>query len=46
MICDIQDPKTHTLVSYSPRSILKNQLKRASDMGVYANSASELEYFM
>ena len=46
MICDIQDPKTHTLVPYAPRLILKNQLKCASDMGVYASGASELEYFM
>lgn len=46
VLCDVKDEKTHNLVSIAPRSILKTQLKKASDLGYQVMSASELEYYV
>lgn len=46
VLCDVEDEKTHDLVSIAPRSILKTQLKKASDLGYQVMSASELEYYV
>lgn len=46
VLCDVEDEKTHDLVFIAPRSILKTQLKKASDLGYQVMSASELEYYV
>lgn len=44
--CDIEDEKSHKLVSVAPRSILKRQIERAGAYGFSAAAASELEYYI
>lgn len=46
VLCDVVDEETHDLVSVAPRSLLKNQVNKAADMGFSAKGASELEYFI
>ena len=46
VLCDLENDKTHSLVSVGPRSILKKQLAVADRMGYSAMSASELEYYI
>jgi len=46
VLCDIEDEKTHALVSVAPRSVLKKQLARAAAMGFEVMAASELEYYI
>ena len=46
VLCDVEDEKTHQLVSIAPRTLLKQQLSRASEQGFQAMGASELEYYV
>ncbi|GAB5491429.1 MAG: glutamine synthetase family protein [Phototrophicaceae bacterium] len=46
VLCDIEDEKTHEMVSVAPRSLLKKQLKKASALNYQVMSASELEYYV
>jgi glutamine synthetase len=46
VLCDIEDEKSHKLVSVAPRSILKRQIERAGAYGFSAAAASELEYYI
>jgi glutamine synthetase len=46
VLCDLDDPRTHGAVEVAPRSILRRQLERASELGYTAKAASELEYFI
>lgn len=46
VLCDVEDEKTHALVSVAPRTILRAQLERAQAMGFAAMAASELEYYL
>jgi glutamine synthetase len=46
VLCDLEDPRTHDLVTVAPRSILRRQLEKAAGSGFTANGASELEYFL
>lgn len=46
VLCDVEDDKTHSLVSVAPRSILQKQLASAAELGYIAMAASELEYFI
>ena len=46
VLCDLHDPHHHNLVSVAPRSILRNQLEKATGSGYSAQGASELEYFI
>ncbi len=46
ILCDVQDEKTHDLVSVAPRSILRSQLATASGLGYQCFAASELEYYL
>lgn len=46
VICDLEDEKRGGSVQQAPRSILKKQIKRASDMGYSVMAASELEYYI
>ena len=46
VICDLEDVKTGMPVSQAPRSILKRQIERASEMGYSVMAASELEYYI
>lgn len=46
VLCDLEDDRVHDLVSVAPRSILRRQLQRANEMGLSAQAASELEYFI
>ena len=43
--CDVRDEATHELVSVAPRSVLRRQAQRASELGFSVMAASELEYF-
>jgi len=45
VICDVEDEKTHELVSLAPRSLLRRQLALAAEMGYRAKAASELEFY-
>ncbi len=46
VICDVEDEKSHALVSVAPRSMLRAQLDRAAQMGYTAKAGSELEYYL
>ncbi|MCA9922655.1 MAG: glutamine synthetase, partial [Anaerolineales bacterium] len=45
VLCDVESDKTHQSVTIAPRSILKRQIERATEMGFSAKGASELEYY-
>jgi glutamine synthetase len=42
----VEDVETHKPVIFAPRSILKRQYERASQLGLSALGASELEYYI
>ena len=46
VLCDLEDPRTHELVTVAPRTILRRQLEKAAAAGYAAMGASELEYFI
>ena len=46
VLCDVLDHHTHADVPHSPRAVLKRQIARLEAMGMMANMASELEYFL
>ncbi|MCO6185600.1 glutamine synthetase family protein [Rhizobium sp. L1K21] len=46
VLCDFYDHRTHEEVPFSPRSILKKQIKRLEAMGMKAFMATELECFL
>lgn len=46
VICDIHDPQSHERVALAPRSLLRQQVERATAMGFRAMGASELEYYI
>ncbi len=46
VLCDVEDEKTHQLVSVAPRSMLRRQIQRAANMGYNAMASSELEYYI
>ena len=45
-LCDILDHHTHKPVEFSPRQVLKAQIKRAEQLGFSAIMATELEFFI
>ncbi len=45
VLCDVEDEKTHQLVSITPRTLLKAQIDNAAKTGYQAFAASELEYY-
>lgn len=46
VLCDVEDEKTHKLVPYAPRTLLRQQIERAAAQGYTTKAASELEYFL
>lgn len=46
VLCDLEDDKTHSLVSVAPRTLLRQQLERAAASGFAVKAASELEYYL
>ncbi len=46
VMCDLLDDKTHKMVPFGPRSILRKQLDDARSLGYKCNAASELEYYV
>ncbi len=46
VICDVQNEKTHNWVTIAPRSILRQQLETAKEIGFNCFAASELEYYL
>lgn len=46
VLCDIKDNRTHELVPFAPRSVLRKQIDEASKLGYSVLAASELEYYM
>ncbi len=44
--CDVLDEKSHKLVPYAPRTLLRTQIDRALAAGFEIFAASELEYFI
>ena len=46
VICDVEDEKSHQLVSVAPRSLLRKQLDELAKGGYQAFAASELEYYL
>lgn len=45
VICDVEDEATHDLVPFAPRTLLQQQLARATEMNFSAKGASELEFY-
>lgn len=45
VLCDVLDHH-HEQVSHAPRNVLKRQLARLAEMGLSANFASELEFYL
>ncbi|MEZ4870239.1 MAG: glutamine synthetase family protein [Caldilineaceae bacterium] len=45
VLCDIEDDKQHSLVPYAPRSLLRQQLGQAEQLGYGVMAASELEFY-
>jgi glutamine synthetase len=46
VLCDLVDHHHHDPVPHSPRAILKTQLERLDALGLTANFASELEFYL
>ncbi len=46
VLCDIKDSQTDEMVSVAPRSLLRQQLEKAKQLGLTAMAASELEYYL
>ena len=46
VICDVLDHHSHKPVTHSPRSILKKQIARLSELGFDAMMATEVEFFL
>lgn len=46
VLCDVEEEKTHRLVPYAPRTLLRQQIDRAAEHGYTTKAASELEYFL
>lgn len=46
VLCDVEDEKTHQLVKIAPRTLLQNQIEKATAIGYQSFSASELEYYV
>ncbi|AZN70162.1 glutamine synthetase [Georhizobium profundi] len=46
VLCDLVDHHHHDPVPHSPRAILKTQLERLDALGLMANFASELEFYL
>ena len=46
VLCNLENEKTHTPIAQAPRSILRKQLEKASNLGFTVNAASELEYYL
>jgi glutamine synthetase len=46
VLCDLAPRDSHALLAHAPRSILRRQVERASDMGFQAMAGSELEYYI
>jgi glutamine synthetase len=46
VLCDVNDEKTHGLVSVAPRSILRRQIVHAENMDLKPLAATELEHYL
>src|SRR6195952_822125 len=46
ILCDLVDHHHHEPIPHAPRSILKAQLARLEKLGLTANFASELEFYL
>lgn len=46
VLCDVHENDTHELTPVAPRSILRRQIERLTELGLVANAASELEFFI
>ncbi|MEZ5042765.1 MAG: glutamine synthetase family protein [Saprospiraceae bacterium] len=46
VLCDLKSDKTHALIPEGPRSLLHQQLNKATHMGLDCLAASELEYYV
>lgn len=46
VICDVEDERTHRLVPYAPRTLLRRAVEQAAAHGYTAQAASELEYYI
>ena len=46
VMCDVTNPKDHSLVEQAPRSILKKQIDAAAAKGFQAMVGTELEYYI
>src|SRR5690606_19224854 len=46
VLCDLVDHHHHEPVAHSPRAVLKRQLARLEKLGLTANFASELEFYL
>ncbi|RMG68449.1 MAG: glutamine synthetase [Bacteroidetes bacterium] len=46
VMCDVYNEQTHVLQAQAPRSLLRQQLQAAEDLGYRVMAASELEYYL
>jgi glutamine synthetase len=45
VLCDLVNDKTHQLIAEAPRSLLQQQIEKATSLGFDCFAASELEYY-
>jgi glutamine synthetase len=46
VLCDLVNDKTHQLIAEAPRSLLQQQIEKATSLGFDCFAASELEYYV
>lgn len=46
VLCDVMDESTHQQTTVAPRTILRQQIEKAAQIGCEAMAASELEYYI
>ena len=46
VMCDVENDRSHQFVEEAPRTLLRNQLKQATELGYECFSASELEFYL
>ncbi len=46
VLCDVVDERTHERLTLAPRSLLREQIKQATELGLNVKAGSELEYYL
>jgi len=46
VLCDVHDGRTHELAAVAPRTVLRRQVERMTELGFSAQAATELEHYL